>query len=117
MVRWTALMIAATLGAPTGDVRRAAQLEAWGDLAEARAEVEAALARDAKDPGASFVAACLDVEEGKLDAARARAASSGAASSVTSRSTSDNGPTRYEAVMPSFSPAPIPWKRLARPCR
>lgn len=72
-MHWTALMMAAALGAPTGDVRRAAQLEAWGDLAEARAEVDVALARDAKDPGAVLVAACLDLEEGKLDAARARA--------------------------------------------
>lgn len=69
---FTVAVAAAALGAASGDARKAAQLEAWGELAAARAEVEAALARDPKDPTALLVAACVELEEGDLPAAEAR---------------------------------------------
>ena len=65
-------LIIAALAAGGGDAQKAAALEAWGDLAGARAEVEAALATDPRDAAALFVAACVELEEGKLEAAAAR---------------------------------------------
>jgi hypothetical protein len=67
------LMVVAVLGAPAGDAHRAAQLEAWGDLPAARAEVEAALGRDPKDPTARLVAACVALEEERLEVAEEHA--------------------------------------------
>lgn len=66
------LLTAALATAGGGDAHRAAMLEAWGDLGAARAEVEAALAKDPKDPTALLVAACVELEGGKLEAAEAR---------------------------------------------
>lgn len=66
-------LLVVALAAGGGDAQKAATLEAWGDLAGARKEVEAALATDPTDAAALFVAACLELEAGDPEAAEARA--------------------------------------------
>lgn len=112
----TALLVAAALAAPAGDARRAAQLEAWGDLAEAQAEVDAALARDPRDVTARFVAACLAIERGDLAAAEARAAELSAAKvpqgKVLRALVARRREVPGEALRDALAPA---WKAAGRP--
>ncbi len=110
------VVLVAALGAPAGDAQRAAQLEAWGELAEARRAVDAALAKAPTDPTALLVAACLDVEAGKLEDAASRAQALGAAGvpqgAVLRALVARRGAVPAEPLRDAIAPA---WKAAGKP--
>lgn len=117
MIHLTALVVAAALGAPAGDARRAAQLEAWGEPAAARAELERALGDDPRDATSLFVAACLELEAGDLRAAQRRAAALAAIgvegrAQVLSALIERRRSLPAESLRDAIAPA---WKRAGRP--